>query len=500
MKNEAVTLPLSGAEPSAPLPEYPMLICGARRAAQAGGWFDSENPFTGQPWARVARGTAQDVDLAVEAADAAFRSGPWPRMTAAQRGHLLLKLADLVERDFERLAQAEIRDNGKSIVEVRAQVKGVAAVYRYYGGLADKIEGSAIPVDDSQYLVYTRLEPLGVIAAITPWNSPLRLLSLKLGPALAAGNTVVVKPSEFTSTSTLEFMELVAEAGFPAGVVNVVTGFGGEVGPALSTHPKIAKVSLTGGTESGRKAYLSAAADLKTVTLELGGKSPNIVFPDADLDQAAEGAAAGVFGSAGQTCIAGSRLLAHKDIAEELTQRIAALAKARRLGDPRDEATEIGPVATRPQFDKILEYIAIARSEGAELVAGGGQAKGEGLGEGLFVAPTVFTNVRNTMRIAQEEVFGPVLSIIPFESEKEAIAIANDIPFGLAAALWTRDLARAHRVAAKLEAGTVWINTYRRNAPQVPVGGYKQSGIGRESGALAIKEFMQSKSVWVSLA
>ncbi|QRG09820.1 aldehyde dehydrogenase [Xanthobacter dioxanivorans] len=477
-----------------------MLIAGSRRAAASGAWFDTENPFTGAAWARVARGTAEDVDAAVEAAHAAFRCGAWPGMTAADRGNLLLKLADLVDRDVERLARAEIRDNGKSIAEVRAQVKGVAAVYRYYGGLADKIEGSAIPVDDNQFLVYTRLEPLGVIVAITPWNSPLRLLSLKLGPALAAGNTVVVKPSEFTSTSTLEFMDLVAEAGFPAGVVNVVTGFGAEVGPALSTHPKVAKVSLTGGTDSGRKAYLAAAADLKTVTLELGGKSPNIVFADADLDRAAEGAAAGVFGSAGQTCIAGSRLLAHKDIAEALTTRIVTLAKARRLGDPSEEATEIGPVATRRQFEKILEYIAIAKGEGAELVTGGRQARGEGLGEGLFIEPTVFANVANTMRIAQEEVFGPVLSVIPFETEEEAIAIANDIPFGLAAALWTRDVARAHRVAAKLEAGTVWINTYRRNAPQVPVGGYKQSGIGRESGALAIKEFMQSKSVWVSLA
>ncbi|MFG1357959.1 aldehyde dehydrogenase [Xanthobacter pseudotagetidis] len=477
-----------------------MVVAGERRAAADGAWFETENPYTGRPWARVARGGPLDVEAAVAAADTAFRSGSWPRLTPAQRGHLLLKLADLVERDFERLAQAEIRDNGKSIVEVRAQVKGVAAVYRYYGGLADKIEGAAIPVDDSQYLVYTRLEPLGVIAAITPWNSPLRLLSLKLGPALAAGNTVVVKPSEFTSTSTLDFMDLVAEAGFPAGVVNVITGLGAEVGAALAAHPKVAKVSLTGGTESGRKAYLTAAGDLKTVTLELGGKSPNIVFADADLDKAAEGAAAGVFGSTGQTCIAGSRLLAHASIAEELTRRIAALAEARRLGDPCDETTEIGPVATRPQFDKILDYIAVAKSEGAELVTGGAQATGAGLGDGLFIAPTIFKNVRNSMRIAQEEVFGPVLSIIPFESEDEAVAIANDIPFGLAAALWTRDLARAHRVAARLQAGTVWINTYRRNAPQVPVGGYKQSGVGRESGALAIREFMQSKSVWVALA
>jgi len=337
-----------------------------------------------------------------------------------------------------------------------------------------------------------------VVASITPWNSPLRLLGLKLAPALAAGATMVVKPSEYTSTSTLIFMKLLAEAWIPPGVVNVVTGFGTEVGAPLAAHEKVAKISLTGGIEAGVKAYQAGARKIKSVTLELGGKSPNIIFPDADIERAIPGAASGIFGSTGQTCVAGSRLLVHRDVLDEVTEGVKALADKRRLGDPQDPDTEMGPTANKAQFEKILSYIAYGKEDGARLITGGNRATGPGLETGLFVEPTVFADVTPDMRIAREEIFGPVLSIISFTDEDEAIEIANDVEFGLAAALWTRDLTRAHRVAQKIRAGTIWVNGYRQNDPSVPVGGFKQSGLGRESGAEMIKEYLESKSVWIN--
>ncbi len=476
---------------------YRHFIAGAWTDPQTGNWFESTNPYTGEPWALIAHGNKADVDRAVAAARAAFE-GDWGTLKASQRGRLLLRLADLIERDSARLAEIEVTDNGKLYAEMSMQTKYMAGWYRYYGGLADKIEGAVIPTDKANILNFTRYEPLGVIAMITPWNSPLLLLSWKLAAALAAGNTAVVKPSEFTSASTLEFMELVREAGIPDGVVNVVTGFGADVGAALVSHPAVAKIAFTGSDVSGQKIYEAAARDLKRVSLELGGKSPNIVFEDADLEAAVMGAISGIFAATGQTCIAGSRLLLQKSIHDRFVERLVEVAKSAKIGDPMAPETHVGPVTTEPQYRKILDYIEIARKEGAVCVLGGHPYRESGARGNQFVAPTIFTGVKSSMRIAQEEVFGPVLAVIPFETEAEAVAIANDVKFGLAAGVWTRDLARALRMSERLRVGTVWVNTYRAVSFTSPFGGYKRSGLGRESGLEAIKEYLQVKSVWIA--
>ncbi|QOF75078.1 aldehyde dehydrogenase (plasmid) [Aminobacter sp. SR38] len=471
---------------------------GGQWVDPAGGeWFDTENPYTGEVWARIARGTESDVSRAVSAAKMAFE-GEWGSMNPTKRGKLLVRLAELIEREAPRLGEIEVRDNGKLIAEMGAQTRYMAEWYRYYGGLADKIEGAVIPTDKPGIFNFTRYEPLGVVAMITPWNSPLLLLTWKLAAALAAGNTAVVKPSEFTSASTLEFAELFEEAGFPPGVFNVVTGFGAEAGAPLVVHPHVEKVAFTGSDVAGQKIYEAAAKKIMPVTLELGGKSPNIVFADADMEAAVMGAISGIFAATGQTCIAGSRLLLQRSIHDDFVKRLVEVAGEARMGDPMSPETHVGPITTRSQFQKVLDYIGIAKAEGATCVLGGGPYSGPSTKGSQFVAPTIFTNVRNDMRIAQEEVFGPVLSVIPFEDEVEAIAIANDIDFGLAAGVWTSDIGRALRMSERLRAGTVWVNTYRAVSFTSPFGGYKRSGEGRESGKEAIKEFLQVKSVWIA--
>jgi acyl-CoA reductase-like NAD-dependent aldehyde dehydrogenase len=482
------------------LPVYDHYIDGHAVAPAGDRYFETFDPFTGKAWAMIAQGDTRDVDLAVEAAHRAFNSGPWPKLNASQRGALLLRLADLIGPQSQRLAAIEVRDNGKLLSEMSAQTAYMANWYRYYGGLADKIEGAVIPTDKADVLNFTRHEPLGVVAAIVPWNSPLLLTAWKLAPALAAGNTVVVKPSEYTSASILEFVKLIELAGFPPGVVNVVTGFGPDVGAPLSEHPRVAKVAFTGSDRTGQLIYQTAARGLKRVSMELGGKSPNIVFADAQLDNAVKGVISGIFAATGQTCIAGSRLLVQRSIHDAFVERLVAFAKTARMGNPMDLDTQVGPVTNQPQLRKILDYIDIARGEGAISVLGGERASRPECGQGWFVEPTIFVGVDNAMRIAQEEVFGPVLSVIPFDDEEDAVAIANDVQFGLAAGVWTQDMRRALSMSERLRAGTVWVNTYRAVSYLSPFGGYKRSGLGRENGQDMIHEYLQTKSVWISTA
>ena len=478
--------------------KHQMYIGGEWVAPASGQWFESYNPFSGEPWALIARGNNHDADQAVRTAHAAYTDGPWPQMTASQRGALLRKLGDLVARNAERLAEIEVLDNGKLIAEMRAQLNYVPQWYYYFGGLADKVEGRVIPLDKKGYFNFTRYEPLGVVVAITPWNSPLLLTAWKLAPALAAGNTVIIKPSEFTSVSTLEFVKLVEEAGFPAGVVNVVTGYGKEVGMPLVEHPLTRKIAFTGSDATGRLINEAAARGFKKVGLELGGKSPNIVFDDAVVDDAVNGAVSGIFAATGQTCIAGSRLLLHDAIHDLFVEKLLALAKTARMGNPLSPDTQVGPVTTRPQYEKVLSYIDVGKNEGAKLRLGGGPATRPECGKGWFVEPTIFTGVDNRMRIAQEEIFGPVLSVIRFKDEEEALRIANDVRFGLGAGVWTRDIGRAIRMSERIQSGTVWVNTYRAVSYLSPFGGYKDSGLGRENGMQAIYEHLQLKSVWIN--
>jgi len=481
------------------LKKYKIYVDGKWSDASSDKYFESQDPYLGKPWAAIPACTQKDVDRAVEAASKAFESGEWADMTATARGRIMRKLAALIEENAPALAQTEVRDNGKLLSEMAGQTAYLPEWYYYYAGLADKIEGAVIPSDKPDTFNYTLREPVGVCAMIVAWNSPLMLLTWKLAPALAAGCTAVIKPSEYTSASTLEFMKLVEQAGFPPGVINVVTG-AADVGEALVRHTKVAKVAFTGGEFGGQKVYEAAAAGLKPVTLELGGKSPNIVFDDADLNNAVKGAITGIFAATGQTCVAGSRLLVQEGIYDEFVAKLVEFAATARLGDPSDSSTQVGPVTTPLQYEKILSYIEIAKQEGAECLLGGGPAKGpEGSGE-WFVQPTIFGNVTNNMRIAQEEVFGPVLSILKFKDEEEAISIGNDIMYGLAAGVWTQDLRRATIMAKRLKAGTIWINTYRAVSFTTPFGGYKRSGLGRENGQEAINEYLHTKSVWISTA
>jgi acyl-CoA reductase-like NAD-dependent aldehyde dehydrogenase len=478
------------------LRQYGNYIDGKEVPPSTGIYFPTENPFDGKAWAHIARSNAADVDLAVNSAHAAFEAPEWSSLTATQRGAKLRRLADLIIENAQHLADIEMRDNGKLAAEVTGQIRYLGDYYHYYAGLADKVQGAVIPSDKKGVFAYTKYEAKGVVAIITPWNSPLALTSWKLAPALAAGCTAVIKPSEFTSASMIEFAKLITEAGFPPGVVNVVTGFGQEVGEPLVLHPKVAHVGFTGGGAAGKKIYELAARGLKTVTLELGGKSPNIVFDDADLEQAVKGVVSGVFAASGQTCMAGSRLLVQRSIQDEFVQKLVDFVSTAKIGDPSSMDTQIGPIATRPQFERIMACIDSAKREGATCVLGGNAITE--LGAGQFVAPTIFTNVTNSMKIAQEEVFGPVLAVIPFDTEEEAIAIGNDIAYGLAAGVWTRSLHRTMLMTERLKAGTVWVNNYRATSFTSPFGGYKQSGIGRESGVETIKEYLETKCVMIS--
>jgi aldehyde dehydrogenase (NAD+) len=478
--------------------QYGMYIDGQFTTRAGAAMLDSVDPVSGEVWARIVRGGAQDVELAVAAAHRAFTEGEWPTYTASRRGALLRKIGDLVTEHADWLAYVEQRDNGKLIAELSMQMRYMANYYYYYGGLADKMEGSVIPTDKPGVFNYTKYEPLGVIACITPWNSPLPLASMKIAPALAAGNTVVCKPSEFTSASLLELAKLFELAGAPRGIFNVITGLGAEVGDALISHPHVERIAFTGGPEAGRIINEKAARHMKRVTLELGGKSPNIVFDDADLDQAVKGAIAGIFAASGQTCVAGSRLLVQESIHDAFVAKLLDAVRGARFGHPADPQTQIAPISTAPQLEKVKSYVDIALKDGARLALGGKPAGVPQCPKGMFFEPTVFVDVDNKMRIAQEEVFGPVLSVIRFKDEDDAVRIANDINFGLAAGIWTQSISRAFNMANRVRAGTVWVNNYRSTSVTSPFGGFKMSGIGRECGIAGMREYMETKSVWIS--
>ncbi|MBY0223208.1 aldehyde dehydrogenase [Sporosarcina aquimarina] len=478
------------------LKKYKMYINGEWVESESGEYFLSYNPATGEAWCEVAKGTEEDVNRAVQAAHEAFQNSEWAEMTYTERGKLVHKLGELISQNIEKLAEFETRDNGKLLREMRGQLTYLPEFFYYYAGLADKIHGQTMPIDKKDIFAFTTREPLGVVAAITPWNSPLYLTTIKLAPALVAGNTIVIKPSEMTSASLLELMKYVEEAGFPKGVVNVVTGFGMPVGNTLTAHPLVRRVAFTGGSESARHVVRNTAENFAQVSLELGGKSPNIVFEDADPESAAMGIIAGIFGASGQSCVAGSRALLHVDIYDQVLEKLVERVEQIKIGDPLLDDTEMGPLATEAQLERVKEYVGIGQAEGGKIVIGGKTP--ENTDAGWYFEPTIIELIDHDARIAQEEIFGPVLSIIPFKDEEEAIALANGTEYALATGIWTRDVARAHRVAKAVHAGIIWVNTYRSISPLMPIGGSRLSGHGRESGFDAIYEYTQSKAVWIN--
>ena len=472
---------------------YDNWIDGAFAAPAHGRRMTTANPFTGEVWATVAD-DSDAVDAAVGAARQAFE-GAWSQTPAAERARLMRRLGEILTRDADELAVVETRDNGKIIRETSAQAKSLQGYLDFFAGLADKACGEQIPSPSPNFLVYTERVPVGVVGTIIPWNSPLLLLTWKLAPLLAAGCTAVVKPSELTPVTALLLAERAAEAGLPPGVINVVTG-GPAVGAALTAHPGIDKITFTGGGATARHVARAAATNLVPTVLELGGKSPQVIFDDADPEAAANGLLAGIFAASGQTCVAGSRAYVQRGIADDIISRVTARADELVLGDPSDPATEMGPAASDGQRDGILAMIDQARSEGATIAAGG--VVDPVLG-GRFVRPTVITGVTNATTIVREEVFGPVLAVMAFDDEDEAVALANDSDFGLAAGVWTLDVRRAHRMARALHAGTVWVNTYRAVSYMAPFGGFKQSGYGKDNGREALDGYQQTKTVWVEL-
>ena len=481
------------------MPAGQLFIGGTWRAPVSGETYKTINPANEEPSAEVGKGDERDIDLAVAAARKAFDQGPWPRMSAADRGRIVWKLGDLIQQNLDEMARLESLNTGKTMFDSgKVEIPFAAEVFRYYAGWATKIHGETLALRDNAF-TFTLRQPVGVVGAIVPWNFPFLLSSWKIAPALAAGNTVVLKPASLTPLTALKFAELCQQAGLPEGVFNVVTGPGGTVGMGMVRDPRVDKIAFTGSTDVGKQIMREAAGTLKRLSLELGGKSPNIVFADADMDAAVKGAMTGIFYNKGEVCAAGSRLFVEEKIHAEFMAQLTEKVKGLKVGDPMDKATRMGPVVSRQQMETVLGYIEAGKRDGARLVAGGGRAN-VGTGKGYFIEPTIFDGVTNQMKIAREEIFGPVLSVIPFTSIDDGLAQGNDTAYGLAAAVWTRDVAKALKAARAIRAGTVWVNAYNLFDAALPFGGFKESGFGREMGSVGLDHYTEVKTVWVDLS